>query len=86
MTVHVTLELTEDQKTRLDELAKWQDARVETIVLDAVERMLDYDNWYRKQVQEGLDELDRGEGIPHEQVVAEMADLRAELLAGKRAV
>lgn len=32
-------------------------------------------------IQDGIDQLDRGEGIPHEQVVAEL--LRREQLHGK---
>lgn len=83
MTKHVTIELTEDQVARLDVLALHKGSPVESLILEAVEQVLGYDAWYREMVQEGLDSADRGELIPHEQVVAEMQELRAELLARK---
>ena len=36
--------------------------------LTDVERHLDYDSWFRQQVQKGLDQLDRGEFLTHEEV------------------
>lgn len=42
----------------------------------------DYDVWFRKQVQEGLDQADRGETIPHEEIEAEFAALREKALQG----
>lgn len=83
MTKHVTIELTEDQIARLDVLALHKGSPVESLILEAVEQVLGYDAWYREMVQEGLDSADRGELTPHEQVVAEMQELRAELLARK---
>ena len=85
MTKHVTIELTEDQVARLDVLALHKGSPVESLILEAVEQVLGYDAWYREMVQEGLDSADRGELVPHEQVVAEMQELRAELLARKAA-
>ena len=85
MTKHVTIELTEDQIARLDVLALHKGSPVESLILEAVEQVLGYDAWYREMVQEGLDSADRGELVPHEQVVAEMQELRAELLARKAA-
>jgi hypothetical protein len=40
----------------------------------------EYDAWFREQVQIGLDELERGEFIPHEVVKEEWRQMRAELL------
>ena len=85
MTKHVTIELTEDQIARLDVLALHKGSPVESLILEAVEQVLGYDAWYREMVQEGLDSADRGELVPHEQVVAEMQELRAEQLARKAA-
>jgi predicted transcriptional regulator len=85
MTKHVTIELTEDQIARLDVMAMHKGSPVESLILEAVEQVLGYDAWYREMVQEGLNSADRGELIPHEQVVTEMQQLRAELLARKAA-
>ncbi|MGD0630964.1 MAG: hypothetical protein ABR987_16675 [Terracidiphilus sp.] len=37
----------------------------------------EYEQWFRRQVQIGIDEADRGELIPAEEVEAEFAALRA---------
>lgn len=39
------------------------------IVESLVERYLDYDDWYRQELQKGLDQLDRGEFLEHDEVV-----------------
>ena len=40
----------------------------------------EYDAWFKEQVQIGIDEADRGETIPHEEVEREWQKMRAELL------
>ena len=71
MSVHVTLELTDAQKTRLDDLARLRDAPVETLLMDAVERVLDHDAWFRGEVHRGLDDLREGRTVSHEEGLAE---------------
>ncbi len=85
MTVHVTVELSDEQKTRLDDLARSQGAAVETLVVDAVTRMLDYDAWHRAMVQEALDDVDAGRTVSHDEVVAQGRARRETLLARKSA-
>lgn len=41
---------------------------VERILADHI----DYELWFIKEVQKGIDQLDRGEGIPHEQAMKEI--------------
>ena len=41
----------------------------EEVVQDLVETYVEHDQWFRQQVQIGLDQLDRGEFIDHEDVV-----------------
>jgi predicted transcriptional regulator len=38
-------------------------------VLELVDHYVDHDRWFRQEVRKGLDQLDRGESIPHEEVV-----------------
>ncbi len=40
----------------------------------------EYDAWFREQVQIGIDEADRGELIPHEEMKRWFAEQRALLL------
>ena len=42
---------------------------------EAVERLLGYDEWFICQVETGLAQVDRGEGLEHEHVVACMESL-----------
>ena len=84
MSVHVTLELTDDQKRRLDDLALLRDAPVETLLMDAVERVLDHDAWFRAEVQKGLDDLRQGRTISQEEALAE-SRARRELLQARKA-
>ncbi len=40
----------------------------EQVVVDLVSTQLDYDAWFRQEVQKGIDSLDRGEFRTHEEV------------------
>lgn len=40
----------------------------------------EYDAWFKEQVQIGIDEADRGELIPHEEMKRWLAEQRAVLL------
>jgi len=42
------------------------------VVVDLVARQLDYDAWFRREVQKGIDSLDRGEYIDDEEVDARL--------------
>jgi predicted transcriptional regulator len=37
-------------------------------VIDAVERMVNYDQWFVREVQKGIAAADRGELVDHEEV------------------
>ncbi|MDB5423522.1 MAG: hypothetical protein JWQ29_938 [Phenylobacterium sp.] len=83
MTRHVTIELTEAQAAVLDSEAAREAKPIEAVVTDLIQRQVDYDAWFRAEVQKGLDEAERGQGIPHGEVVARSAKRRNELLARK---
>ena len=85
MTRHVTVELTEAQAAVLDSEAAREDLPVEAIVTALIQRQVEYDAWFRAEVQVGIDQADRGELIPHEEVVAEAHLRRAEFFARKAA-
>jgi predicted transcriptional regulator len=42
----------------------------EQLVLEIVHSYLKHDQWFRAEVQQGLDQLDRGEFTGHDEVVA----------------
>ena len=39
-------------------------------VLELVDHYVDHDQWFRQEVRKGLDQLDRGEFIAHDEMVA----------------
>jgi len=81
MTKTLTFELSEEQAEFLHATAEREERRMDDVVGDLVAQQMAYDAWFRRKVQEGIDAADRGELIPHEEVVARSAARRAELRA-----
>ncbi len=53
---------------KLTRLATEQGRDSEALVVEAVERMVNYDEWFLQQVEKGLAAADRGEFVDHEDV------------------
>ena len=62
--------LTPNQEARLNELAAATGRRTDELVQEAVDRLLAYNNWFKEQVQVGLDQIQRGEFVEDETVRA----------------
>lgn len=84
MTRHVTVELTEAQAAVLDFEAAREVKPVEAIVTELIQRQVEYDAWFRAEVQKGIDAADRGELISHDEVVEHGRQLQRELIAKAR--
>ncbi len=56
-------------------MATRQGRAAETLVEEAVERLVDYDEWFLQEVDKGLAAADRGEFVEHE-AVRELIDTR----------
>ena len=66
MEVHLPPEL----QAKVDRAAAENNSGAEEYVKQLVEHYLDHDAWFRQQVKKGLDQLDRGEFLTHEEVGA----------------
>ena len=66
MEVHPNPEL----QARVDRAAKANNRSPEEYVQQLVEHYVDHDVWFREQVKKGLDQLDRGEFLTHDQMGA----------------
>ena len=55
---------------RVDGLAKALCRSRSWVINQAIDRFLDYEEWYLKEIKEGLAEVDRGEIATDEEVVA----------------
>ncbi|MBZ5525259.1 MAG: hypothetical protein LAP21_23780 [Acidobacteriia bacterium] len=65
MEIHFAPEL----EAKLNDLASGSGRDAEELVQELVKSYLDHDQWFRKEVQKGLEQLDRGEFIEHDDVV-----------------
>ena len=68
MEVHFTPEL----KAKLDRVAADVHSGPDEYVQQLVEHYLDHDVWFRQKVSAGLEQLDRGESLTHEDVGARL--------------
>jgi predicted transcriptional regulator len=60
--------LNPDLQAKLAQLASQQGRDTEALILEAVERMVNYDEWFLREVEKGISAADRGELIDHEDV------------------
>jgi len=61
--------LSPDLEAKLSRVAAEQGRDAETLVQEAVERLVDYDEWFLREVEKGLAVADRGEFIEHDDVL-----------------
>jgi predicted transcriptional regulator len=57
-----------DLEAKLSRLASEQGRDRESLVLEAVERMVNYDEWFVQEIEKGLAAADRGEFLEHEEI------------------
>jgi len=62
------VELTPDLEAKLARLAAEQGRDTRALVREAVERLVNYDEWFVREVEKGLSAADRGELIDHEEI------------------
>ena len=60
--------LTPDQETALNQPAANMGRDTGDLVQEAVGRLLAYNRWFKEQVQVGLEQIDRGDLLSHEEV------------------
>ena len=57
-----------DLEAKLSRLASEQGRDRESLVVEAVERMVNYDEWFIREVEKGLAAADRGEFVEEEDI------------------
>ena len=72
------VKLSPEVQAKLDSIAAKQGRDSASLVYEAVERLISYDEWFIRQVEEGLAQVDRGEVLEHDAVTARMEKLIAE--------
>jgi predicted transcriptional regulator len=64
--------LSPDVQTKLARLAAERGSDAEALAREAIERFVDYDEWFVKEVEKGLEQIARGEVLTHEEVGARL--------------
>ena len=62
------VDLTPDLEAKLTRLAAEQGRDTRVLVREALERLVNYDEWFVREVDKGLAAADRGELIDHEEI------------------
>jgi predicted transcriptional regulator len=70
--------LNPDIQAKLARLAAEQGRNTEALVQEAIARFVDYEEWFIREVEQGLASADRGELLTHEDVGARLEKLIAE--------
>jgi predicted transcriptional regulator len=53
---------------KINRIAVQQGRNSESVVREAVERFMEYDDWFLREVEEGIAAADRGEFIEHDEI------------------
>ena len=67
-----------DLQSKLSRIAAARGSDVEVLAREAIERFVDYDEWFIREVEKGLASADRGALLTHEQVGARLERLLAD--------
>jgi len=74
--------LNPDVQTKLARIAAERGRDAEALAREAIERFVDYDQWFVHEVEKGLAQIDRGEVLTHEEVGARLEKFLAEKRSG----
>jgi predicted transcriptional regulator len=69
------IELSPELQAKLDRIASEQGRDSKSLVHEAVERLVGYDEWFIRQVEKGLAQVDGGEVLEDKEVAARMENL-----------
>jgi predicted transcriptional regulator len=62
------LALSADLQAKLTRIARERGTDPEALAREAIERLIDYDDWFVREVEKGLAQIERGETVSHEEV------------------
>lgn len=60
--------LTPDQQAKLSRMASAQGRAAETLVQEAVDHLLNYNDWFLREVDNGLAAAHRGDFVEHDDI------------------
>ena len=60
--------LSPDLQAKLTRIARDRGTDAEAVAREAIERLVDYDDWFVREVEKALAQIDRGQTLSHEEV------------------
>jgi predicted transcriptional regulator len=66
-------------EAKLDRIAAQQGCDAESLVDEALERLVGYDEWFVREAEKGLAQIERGEVLEHEEVGARIEKLASSV-------
>ena len=69
------IHLSPNVEAKLARIAAERGRDAEVLAREAIERLVDYDEWFIKEAEKGLAQIDRGEVLTHEEVGARVEKL-----------
>ena len=73
-----TVRLDNEVLERIDGLAKSMSRSRAWVIKEAIHHYLDYEEWFFQSVREGLEAAERGDTMPHDDVMAEVRERVAQ--------
>jgi predicted transcriptional regulator len=64
----MNVSLSSELEHKLTRLAAQQGRASESLVIEAIERLVNYDEWFLREVEKGVTEADRGQLVEHSKV------------------
>jgi predicted transcriptional regulator len=64
--------LSPDLQAKLARIADQRGCDAEALAREAIERLVNYDEWFIREVERGLSQIERGEVLTHEAVGARL--------------
>jgi predicted transcriptional regulator len=64
--------LSPDLQAKLTRIARERGTDAQALAREAIERLIDYDDWFVREVEKGLAQIERGEVLSHEEVGARL--------------
>lgn len=61
-----------DVHAKLTRMAQQRGIDAQALAREAIEKLVDCDDWFVREVEKGLAQIDRGETLSHEQVGARL--------------
>jgi predicted transcriptional regulator len=64
--------LSPDLQAKLTRIARERGTDPQTLAREAIKQFVDYDDWFVREVEKGLAQIERGEVLNHEEVGARL--------------